>query len=163
LFDEITLSIDSLNSVINKKLGRGANHFDNICTAIEAIRNAKANAFININSVVTKINVDDIINMSSQIMAWNIQQWRIFRFCPLRETALKNKSKFEISDEQFLKVEEAIGDLNIDCKVQFRNYLDMEKGYLLITPDGKLCVSRNMHDVVVGNMITDNLYSWFVK
>jgi len=162
-FDEITLSIDSLNSVINKKLGRGANHFDNICTAIEAIRNAKANAFININSVVTKINVDDIINMSSQIMAWNIQQWRIFRFCPLRETALKNKSKFEISDEQFLKVEEAIGDLNIDCKVQFRNYLDMEKGYLLITPDGKLCVSRNMHDVVVGNMITDNLYSWFVK
>lgn len=162
-FDEITLSIDSLDSVINKRLGRGETHFDNICTAIETIKSVKKDIFININSVVTKINSDDVINMSNQIMTWNIQQWRIFRFCPLRETALKNRSKFEILDEQFLKVEKAISNLNLDCKVQFRNYTDMEKDYLLITPDGKLCVSHDMQDIVVGDMITDNLASWFIK
>ena len=162
-FDEITLSIDSLDSDINESLGRGANHFDNICTSIEAIRNVKEDAFININSVVTRINVNDVINMSDQVRKWNIRQWRIFRFCPLRETALKNRNMFEISDEQFMNIEKTIGDLNLDCKVQFRNYADMEKGYLLITPDGKLCVSRDMQDVIVGDMITDNLYSWFAE
>lgn len=162
-FDEITLSIDSIDSKINQRLGRGFNHYSNVCDAIDTIKNTKDSVKLNINSVVTKINIDEVIKMSNQIKEWNVQQWRIFRFCPLRGTAVENCEKFEINDNVFFKVKEAINNFNLDCKVQFRDYVDMEKKYLLITPEGKLCVSREMKDMIVGDMISDDLSKWFTK
>lgn len=162
-FDEITLSIDSLNSVTNEKLGRGSEHYNNVYNAINVIKDTKEDILLNINSVVTKINLDEVIEMKNQIVKWDIHEWRIFRFCPLRETALKNRSDFEITNEQFLQVTEVINNMKLNCKIQFRNYVDMEKGYLLITPEGKLCVSRDMQDIVVGDMISDDLSAWFAN
>ena len=158
---EITLSIDSINSEINEKLGRGSDHYENICRAITFIREKKKNFSININTVVTKINLDYIEEMSEFITKWEIPQWRIFRFCPLRGTAVLNKNSFEITDEQFRAVCKSVKNLNLKCAVQFRNYKDMEQGYLLITPAGKLCVSRNLKDVEVGNMLTEDLSRYF--
>lgn len=162
-FDEITLSIDSFDSAINERLGRGSNHYNNICNAINIIKNVKKDIQLNINSVATKVNLDEVIGMGNQIVEWNIQQWRIFRFCPLRETALKNRSDFEITDKQFLQLIEAVSNMNLDYQVQFRNYTDMEEGYLLITPKGELCMSRNMQDIIVGDMLSDDLSTWFIK
>lgn len=162
-FDEITLSIDSFDPVINKKLGRGLNHYDNICRAIELIKDTGESIQLNFNSVVTKINLDEVMKMGNHIVKWGIQQWRIFRFCPLRETAYKNRSDFEITNEQFLHVTKAINNMNLNCKIQFRNYVDMENEYLLITPRGELCVSRAMRDIVVGNMLSEDLKTWFVN
>ena len=158
---EITLSIDSVNPMINEKLGRGSDHYENIQRAIAFVREKKQDFRININTVVTKINLDNIVEMSEFITGWEIPQWRIFRFCPLRGTAVRNRETFEITDEQFSKVCESVRALNLKCKVQFRNYTDMEKGYLLITPAGKLCISRNMKDIEVGDMLTEDLSSYF--
>lgn len=162
-FDEITLSIDSFDPVINERLGRGLNHYNSICNSVDIIRSTKADIRLNINSVVTKINSDEIAKMKNQIIGWNIQEWRIFRFCPLRETAAKNRENFEIMDEQFLRVMEMINNMNLACEVRFRDYVDMEKGYLLITPRGELCISRDMQDMIVGNMLNDDLRSWFIN
>lgn len=70
---EITLSIDSINPAINAKLGRGTEHFDNLEKMATFIEDSK------------------------------VHQWRIFRFCPLRGTAIKNRASFEVTEEQFRK------------------------------------------------------------
>lgn len=159
--DEITLSIDSVNPLINEQLGRGFDHYDNIRRVIAFIREKQQDFRININTVVTKINLYYIEAMSEFITQWKIPQWRIFRFCPLRGTAVRNRASFEISDEQFRNVCKSVSNLNLKCEIQFRNYVDMEKGYLLITPAGKLCVSRNMKDIEVGDMLTEDLSKYF--
>lgn len=160
-FNEITLSIDAVTPAINAELGRGADHFDNVCRVLPIIREQSSKTRININSVVTKINLGEVEKMADAVKEWRVDQWRIFRFCPLRGTALRNSADFEITNEQFFELCEAIKHCKLECAVQFRNYEDMEKGYLLITPKGKLCVSRDLKDVEVGDMLKDDLKNWF--
>ncbi len=162
-FDEITLSIDSVDPATNEKLGRGHDHFDNVCSAIHAIRNGDPNLQININTVATRINLNQIAGMKDAMMEWKIRQWRIFRFCPLRGTAVRNRKEFEITGEQFQQIRETIEGLGLGCKLQFRDHVDMEQKYLLINPQGKLCVSRGMKDMVVGDMLQDDLEKYFIS
>ena len=159
--DEITISIDSVDPEINAELGREADHYDNVCRALDAIQKRNPDFRININTVVTKINIDCVEDMTEFIEHWSIKQWRVFRFCPLRGTAVENRKLFEITSEQFGKVRDALKRLKLNCAVQFRDYVDMEKGYLLITPSGKLCVSRDLKDIVVGDMLRDDLRTHF--
>lgn len=51
----------------------------------------------------------------------------------------------------------------MECDLQFRNYEDMSEKYLLISPEGKLYISTNMKDIVVGDMLKDNLEKYFNK
>ena len=160
-FNEITLSLDAVDPSINEELGRGANHLDNVQRAISIIKSQNKKTSININTVVTKINLNEVKKMVALVKKWNINQWRIFRFCPLRGIALRNRKTFEITDKQFSEVCEIVKQIKLNCAVQFRNYEDMEKGYLLITPEGRLCVSREMKDIEVGDMLKDDLKNWF--
>ncbi len=162
-FDEITLSLDSADPNINTLMGRGADHFSNVSKVIGLIKKATYRTRVNINTVVTKINLGKVIELASHIQEWDIQQWRIFRFCPLRETAVLNRNIFEIDAMQFQSVKTSIEALELKCLVQFRDYEDMENGYLLITPAGNLCVSRDLKDVVVGSMLSDDLSQWFMS
>lgn len=160
--DEITISIDSINLDTNEELGRGYNHFKNVCDAINVIKKNRNDTYLNINSVVTRININDIYDIPNMFDEWNIKLWKIFRFCPLRGSAEKNRDFFTITDAVFSKVKKNILNMSLTCEIQFRDYIDMEKRYLLITPKGELCVSRNLKDVVVGDMRTEELKKWFL-
>lgn len=160
--DEITISIDSIDSDINEQLGRGFDHFKNVCNAIDVIKQNKKDAQVNINSVVTKINTNYIKDISTMFDEWGIRTWRVFRFCPLRGTAKKNRALFIITDEEFAGLKESLLNIKLTCNIQFRDHIDMENGYLLITPKGELCISRNLKDVVVGDMRTEELKEWFL-
>ena len=159
--NEVTLSIDSVDDTINAKLGRGLEHYSNIENAINII-SCYENIRLNINSVVTKINLNQVAMIKDMIKKFRVTQWRIFRFCPLRETALKNQLKYEITEDEFQKIKNSIQAIELNCEIQFRDYADMENRYLLITPKGKLCVSKNMQDTVIGDMLKEDLHRWFV-
>ena len=159
---EITFSMDSTNSAVNENLGRGRNHYDNICHALSLVREKFPFMPININSVVTKLNLENIREMISFVEQWHIKQWKLLRFCPLRGSALHNRETFEITDEQFHDIKELVKRAGPKCNIQFRDYEDMEKNYLLINPKGKLYLTVNMEDVEVGDMLKDDLRKYFV-
>lgn len=159
---EVTFSMDSTNAAVNELLGRGRDHYDNIRNALLLVREKFSAIQINLNTVVTKINLEHIKEMSSFVEQWNIKQWKLLRFCPLRGMAFHNREAFEITDEQFHNVKENIKHMGLKCNLQFRDYEDMEKNYLLINPKGKLCVTINMEDVEVGDMLKDDLREHFV-
>ncbi|WP_162606804.1 radical SAM protein [Megamonas hypermegale] len=161
--DEITISIDSINAEINEKIGRGKMHFNNVCTALDFIKTNKYNIKININSVVSKYNLTNLEELIPFISNYKISQWRIFRFSPLRGKAIKNKNLFEISDVEFLNIQNVIKNYNLKTIIQFRNYLDMSNKYLLISPDGCLYSSMNLKDVYIGNIFKDDLKYYFKK
>ena len=89
--DSITLSIDSIDDDTNYSLGRGKNHFQEIKDILDYIKLKNYDIRIRINSVVCKNNLGKFDDLITFLNGYNIYSWRIFKFMPLRETAIKNK------------------------------------------------------------------------
>ena len=150
----LNLSLDSITNKINLRLGRGLNHFDNIKSCINMVKNSQIKLCI--NSVLTKINDKDIFNLASFLQNQDIFEWRIFRFMPLREKAKKNEENFQISQRRYI---ETINNLSkqFNINIVTREVNDFENNYLLILANGDIVITKNGVDVVLGNALTDNL------
>lgn len=149
----ITLSLDTINDEINEQMGRGRNHFAEIKKVLDILKDK--NIRIKINTVVTKLNINYIEELGEFLNNnYKINEWRIFRFAPLRELAKENQEKFEITDEQFKSTKEIFQKnyKNIG-KVNYRDNDDMESKYNLVTANGDIVRTINKKDVVIGNAL----------
>lgn len=155
--DSLTLSIDSNNNQINEKLGRGKEHFINIKYILDYIKENNINIKLRINTVANKLNIKNMSELMTFLNEYNIYAWRIFRFMPLRETAIKNKEQFEISDEEFESIKvKSKKESNIK-KIEFRQEKDMEQKYVLLVANGDIVVTENGKDLKKGNALFDSV------
>lgn len=162
-FSTITLSIDSISNNTNELLGRGIEHFKTIKNVLDMFQERDTKVEIVINSVATNVNLNDFYDLARFIEGYRVSHWRIFRFCPLRESSVLNRDFFEISEEDFNNLHNQVQQYKLPFTVDYRNYDEMETKYLLITPDGQLCISNNLRDEMVGSMIEDDLRKYFVN
>lgn len=154
--DNITLSIDSIDNVTNETIGRGKYHFKEIRNILEYITEKKYDIKISVNTVLCKYNLSDIYSLSNFLNNYNIWSWRIFKFMPLRETALNNQKLFEITFDEYNNViQKIIGNTNIK-RVDTRIQDDMEKKYILILADGSIVITKNGIDKKVGHALIDS-------
>lgn len=157
--DSITLSIDSVDDAVNQSLGRGSNHFQEIKNILDYIKLNNYDIKIRINSVVCKSNLENFNELISFLNEYNIYSWRIFKFMPLRETAIKNKEEFSISLTEYFDVVKSIKSSskieNIDTRIEE----DMEKKYILILANGDIVITENGTDKKVGNALESSLKS----
>ncbi len=154
--DNITLSIDSIDNGINETLGRGKYHFKEIQNILEYITEKNYDIKVSINTVICKYNLHDVVSLSNFLNNYNIWSWRIFKFMPLRETALNNQKMFEITlDEYNSVIKEIVENTNIK-KVDTRLQDDMEQKYILILADGSIIITENGTDNKVGHALIDS-------
>lgn len=158
--DSITLSIDSIDNEINEKLGRGYNHFAEIKTVLDSLKNNSLK--VNINTVVSKVNLNCLEELGEFLKEYRLNAWRIFKFAPLRETAKINKKEFEISNLEFRTHRPLFASFPNIQKIEFRENDDMESKYLLIMPNAEVIITENKEDVVIGNIL-DNKISELLK
>lgn len=154
--DSITLSIDSTDNLINEKLGRGFDHYNNIKQILDYLK-SNFNIKIRINSVVcsyTKREYETLIDFLNQ---YNIFSWRLFKFMPLRETAVTNKDEFSISAIEYNNIIKQVklksNVVNIDSRVES----DMEEKYVLILANGDIVITENGVDKKIGNALLDKM------
>lgn len=155
--DSLTLSLDSTNNEINKELGRGKEHFKNVKDILDYIKENNSDIKLRINTVANKLNIDNMSEFILFLNEYNIYAWRIFRFMPLRETAVKNKNKFEISNDQFQSIKEKC---NKECNItniEYREEDDMESKYVLLVANGDIVITENGKDVIKGNALFDKV------
>ena len=145
--DSLTLSIDSTNNETNAELGREINHYDNIKTILDYVKDKELK--LNINTVVSKKNINQLDELGNFLNKYNISSWRVFQFMPLRETAEKNK-EFESKKGVFQKFE------NIG-RVDYRQEKDMEDKYVLLVANGDIVKTENGKDVKKENALFQNL------
>lgn len=155
--DSLTLSLDSTNEKINKELGRGEEHFNNVKYILDYIKKNNIAIKLRINTVANKLNIDNIEELITFLNSYNIYAWRIFRFMPLRETAIKNKAEFEISDEQFENIKEKCNEKCNVKIIEYREEDDMEKKYVLLVANGDIFITENGKDVKKGNALFDKV------
>lgn len=155
--DSITLSIDSTNDLINQKLGRGIDHYNNIKKILDYL-NEKLNVKIRINSVVCSYTKNEYNSLVEFLNKYNIYSWRLFKFMPLRERAVTNKDEFSISmndyKEIIYQVKLKSKTKNIDSRIES----DMEEKYILILANGDIVITQNGIDKKVGNALVDKVY-----
>lgn len=155
--DSLTLSIDSIDPEINEILGRGKNHYNTINRILTYIKEKDYKIKVRVNSVVTKINLDEVESLSSYLNNFEIFSWRIFKFLPLRETSVRNKELFDISVDQYEKSVTLAKSISKVQNIESRIQTDMEDKYILILADGSIVVTRNAKDVTIGNALKENL------
>lgn len=155
--DSLTLSLDSIDPEINIKLGRGKDHHSNIKRILEFIKGNDYMIKLRINSVMTKINIEALKELANYLKQYNVYSWRIFKFMPLRETSIKNKKLFDITDEKYKLGLETVSSNAKAGLIETRVTNDMESKYILIIADGSIIVTRDGIDVKIGNALTTNL------
>ena len=153
--DSLTLSIDSIDNEINKELGRGLNHYNNIRTILEYVKDKDLK--LNINTVVSKKNINQLDELGNFLTSYKINSWRVFQFMPLRETAERNKEQFEITDEEFNNSKKIFKSFSNIPKVEFRQETDMENKYVLLVANGDIIKTENGKDIKKGNALYQNL------
>lgn len=151
--DSITLSIDSIDSDMNEKFGRGYKHYQNIKDILDYLNDKDIK--IRINSVVCSYNKTTFKDLISFLNNYNIYSWRLFKFMPLREKAVKNKNEFEISLKDYYDVIDLVRNNTKIKKIDSRIQEDMEKKYILILADGSIVITENGLDKCVGNALKD--------
>ena len=155
--DSLTLSLDSTNNKIKQELGRGKEDFKNVKYILDYIKENNIDIKLRINTVANKLNIDNMSEFILFLNEYNIYAWRIFRFMRLRETAVKNKNEFEISNEQFQSIKEKC---NKECNItniEYREEDDMEKKYVLLVANGDIVITENGKDIKKGNALFDKV------
>lgn len=153
--DSITFSIDTIDRKVNENLGRGYDHFDNIRNVLHSLKEKKIK--VNINTVVSKINLGALDDLGNFLKEYNINAWRVFKFIPLRETAKLNKNLFEISRIDFRANRPVFTSFPNIQKIEFREDEDYENKYVLIMPNGNIVITENKEDVTMGNILQNSL------
>lgn len=152
--DSLTLSLDTINDDTNEELGRGKNHFEEVKTILDYVKGKSLK--VNINTVVSKKNINEMEQLGEFLNNYNISKWKFFKFMPLRETAEKNKDEFAITDAEFEKTKNVFRNFGNIGKTDFRQEKDMEDKYTLLIANGDIIKTEHGVDVKKGNALYQN-------
>lgn len=150
-FDWLSLSIDSSKNEINELMGRGYNHLEKVLSILDKCDNLIK---LKINTVVNKMNLDDLENIYELISRYNISRWKLFRFFPIRD-AIKNRDMFYISDQEskeafFLA---RLLDESSPIKIEYNDF-EGQHPCFSIQPNGSM---ENSNNEVIGNLLDDSI------
>lgn len=155
--DYITLSYDSNSSDTYKIMGRGERHGINVIKALDFIQKNEINVKVKINTLVSKINKDEITDIGKTLERYSIERWRLFKFMPLRNCAISNSINFEISNEEFRQVMSNVKDLyGKHIQISERDEDKIQSEYLLINSVGDFIITENMKDKKIYNIEKKN-------
>lgn len=152
--DSLTLSLDTINDDTNEELGRGRNHFEEVKTILDYVKGKSLK--ININTVVSKKNINEMEQLGEFLNNYNISKWKFFKFMPLRETAERNKDEFAITDAEFEKTRNVFRHFGNIGETDFRQEKDMEDKYTLLIANGDIIKTEHGVDVKKGNALYQN-------
>jgi len=141
-------------------MSRYSGHYEKVISLLKY--NLQINSSINlkINTMVSNINKDDIINLVDIIERYKISRWKLMQFFPIRHRAKINKDQFYISDKEYKMITQQLKNIINNrlenCIVDFTNKEDLAKTYFVIDPNGDVNDSSNGNSKQ-GNLLIDEV------
>ena len=148
--ESVTLSIDSTSNEINTELGKADNHLNIVKTVLERTKNKGIK--ININTVVSRKNIDELEKLGEFLNQYKIDNWKFLKFMPIRERAAKNKEQFEVSEEELIERVKELNDFDNINNAFYKPQSEFEKSFVVI-PNGNVIRTENSIDVFKGNAL----------
>lgn len=157
LVDKLTFSVDSPSEYVNETSGRGRDHYCHIKELLPYIKELFPNLIVEINTVVTNMNLSEVDFMfnaiGSELSFYGIKKWKISRFSSLRGLARERKELLNVPDSVFTNIKDKYDGIKAVFEVQVRD-LDVVEGNLVISPRGALKVAENGEEKVLVSDIT---------
>jgi radical S-adenosyl methionine domain-containing protein 2 len=156
--DWITFSLDASNPELQAAMGRDKSHFDRIIYLIEKItQTTRIN--IKINTVATRKNINNILDLANIVKELPIKRWKIIRFYGIRGSAKENISTFDINDKDFNTLKEKIPAFLTEKNIimDIIDHCTLENTYLSLYCDGTLRFSKNNNDYSSINLVTSDM------
>lgn len=131
--DWIGLPLDGSSKKMNSLMRGDGTIFENVMNTLKMLRDTRIK--IKINTLVSKINIDDIINMTDLLQTFNIKLWSLYQFWPLERGKIY-RNKFEISRKEFLSCVNKIKKNSKKISIEIVPYREREYSYFLISQSG---------------------------
>ena len=161
MISRISLTLDASNNDMMKKMRKNEELLNHTLFLIELFNNL--NVKVNIKTLVTKVNKEDIINIGKILQSLPIQYWSLLEFNPIGR-GKKNKNKFYISCEEFDKVVLKIKNKFSDIPIRARRYSLANSQYCFISPNGEVYTYHpDKGNVLMGNLKENSLSSTIFK
>jgi len=153
--DILIIPLDAIDKYIQDKMGRSNNQFDLVKYILDVISKNTFNYRIRINTLVSKINISNILELANELLKYKIDKWRLYQFAPLRGHAKDNNSEYLIDDQIFLDLEKSIKTHQINSKVEisFYNINKLQNDNLLIIPNGDVVKTIECKDHILRNIL----------
>jgi len=125
----------------------------------------RSNMPVKINTVVSKINAHDILNMINIIDHFKIKIWSLYQFWPLN---LSNKIEklYSISKNEFLNICKSIKLSKLKCVIEVNPYENRFKTSIFSSPNGLIYIHdpKNFRKYInIGSIFEDDLQNIFKK
>lgn len=156
----LSLSLDGATDAIQNEMTRGSGHLKRVLDILDyAVLYKKRKCKLKINTVVSRVNKEYILEIADLIAYRSINRWKIFQFVPLRGNATFYNEKFAITDDEFsqvvMKIQEYLKNEEVVLSISGRE--NIESAYFVIFPNGDIKISTDLKDTVLGNALTDDL------
>lgn len=124
--------------------------FDNTLSLIKTFHNLGVP--VNVKTLVSKPNKEDILNIGEILNKFPITHWSILEFNPLNRGET-NKNKFSITRGEFNEIVTSISEKFPNIKLKIRRYKTQDKKYCFISSIGEIYTyDQNNGNVLMGNI-----------
>lgn len=147
--DKLIVSLDFVDDYKNKENGIGANYYKHLSEILSLAKEVNKDILIQVNTVAFSKNYKHIKALMLELKKYEINNWKIIRFIPIRGKALTNKNDLSITDEQFEKLLKEINNTEKNFKVIINDNKDMLKTHYIVLSSGKLVKSINGNDIFI--------------
>ena len=153
-FDWVTFSLDSWCPEGETLVGRDIRHFERIVGALDWIEQHDG-IRVKINSLACRQNYEELPLLAEKVLDRysNIERWKIFRFTPLRDQAIRNADRYAITSDEWARLKERIQQEQRRER-SYRTEFTVGDGddYLILDPDGELRLASPQGDTVIANI-----------
>jgi len=155
LVSRISLVLDGSNEEMNYKMRKNAKLLPHTLFLIDLLSNYGVT--VNVKTLITKVNKDDIIKIGELLSDKPIQYWSLLEFNPLNR-GLIHKSKFFLSGKDFDAITRAVKNTFPDILVKIRRFRRNPQRYCFVTLNGRVYTYLpGKGDILVGNLLEKNL------
>lgn len=158
--DWLSLSLDGADNALQAKMGRNERHVTKVKKVLLFSQSCNGRKCkIKINTIVSKINKNNIIDLVKVIKDYSVDRWKLFQFTPLRGLAAESRQMFEISDQEYVNIIKEVKEMlgKKECILSVSDCTSIQKAYFVIFPNGDIRISDHYKEKLLGNVLKDEI------
>lgn len=155
LVSRISLSLDGSTENMCVNMRKDPRAYANVIWLLDKI--TEVGVPVNVKTLVTKVNSDDIVNIGKLLEKRKIDYWTLVEFNPINRGD-RFKTKFELDDLIFDEVITKVKNEIKNIEIRVRLFKREPEKYCFIAPNADVYTFSPLKgDVLVGNMLKKNL------